>query len=392
MTFRWIAFSLGARAIASLGGLALALIAAPEDFGVYSRVVLAVLFAGSLVFIRMERAVIGADDLRLAAASTAAGLRVSVITLPVCLGLIWFAVPELARNPGWSTAVALALSLVAKALLLLAFAWLQRNALGLWLAGSVIVQAVTQLSSQTALLATSLPPVDAMLAGDAVGAFAGLAFAIRALQSGSFHCDGKVWRASLQANWRLPLLNLPATLASQAVTMLPLFAVAAHARPVETGVVALAQRIFEPGFHLGATLVTQWAVERRMFRPDVLTRRQRATHVGAYFAFTLAIALCLLVIGTVAQAFPLPPKVSASLAYMLPVIALSAAIGAGGPVMDLAQLAGHEFLILAVNVGALVTGLLILWSGGEAAVILWMFAGLLATRAVLVSALWITWR
>jgi hypothetical protein len=393
MAFRWIAVSLGARVTASLCGLALALIVAPEDFGVYGRVVLGVLASGTLIFLRLERVVIGSPDPAVARAASDASIRIMVLTLPICLGLVWLAVPDLGRAKGaWLTAAALVASLAAKSLLLLAFAWLQRKALGVRLAIAMTAQAIVQLTVQAALLASPLPPVTAMLAGDSIGALAGLAVALRALRGVDMLSGIGGWRAALRENWRLPTLNMPATFASLAVTMLPLFAVGAYAPAVETGAIAFAQRIFEPAFHLCAALATQFAIERKLFRPGLLAPRQRLAHAGGYLALGFVVASLLVLITLAAQALPIPPKLAAALSYMQPVIALSLAVYAGGPVMDLAQLAGREVLVLVVNAGVLAFGLAILLTGGGAIAILWAFAALLWLRAAIMLALWITAR
>lgn len=370
--------------------MGLALAAAPEAFGIYGRVVLAVLVAQVFVFLRLERAVVAAPDRAEAVAATKAALVVASAALPLSWAAICFAVADLGRTPDPALVIsALGASLAAKCLLLLAFAWLQREAMALVLAAAMTSQAAVQLASQLVLLALPLPPVAAMLAGDAVGALVGLAVAAAGLRAlGPTDRSSDAPMATLRKHWRLPALNTPSALVSQAATVMPLFAVAAHATPAETGAVAFAQRILEPAFHLFAVLVTQHAVERRLFAPGALTRPQRLRYALGLAGLGLATTLSLAVAAELALRFGLPPKAAAALAYLWPVLAASFAIFAGGPAMDLAQYGGREGLVLGVNLATLLGGTAIILAGGGAAAILWAFAALFALRAVVVLAFW----
>jgi hypothetical protein len=390
-SFRWIIASLSARMIASVAGLVLALVASPEAFGIYGRVVLAILVCGVVVFLRFDRAVISEATEEKAMAASSVALRGALVTVSLCLAAIWLLIPELRMQdqPGL-VLFSLAASLLCKSALLLAFAWLQRLGLGLVLAAAMTVQALVQISVQMLLLILSPYPVVAMLAGDALGAAAGLVIAARRLPDlrRALAGHGAIWRLSARDNWRLPLLNMPSTLASQAVTVLPLFAVAAHATPVETGAVAFAQRIVEPAFHLFAALATQRAIEGRFFEPHRISRADRPRFVVRYVCLGLVVAACLWGVLLIAQRFGLPGKMMAAIVMSGPVLVVALGVFASGPVLDLAQLAGHERIVLFLNFLVLTGGLTVIAIGGTATGILWMFAGLFAMRAVVIVTLW----
>jgi hypothetical protein len=357
----------------------LALVAAPADFGVYGRALLAVFVAGIIVFLRLERAVIATPERTEAVAATAAAMRIALISLPLVSAAIWFLILEL-RNGGAPTAMALAGSCTAKSVLLLVFAWLQREGLAKAMALAQSMQALTQLLVQLALLATPLDPVVAMLAGDSAGASVGTALGVWRLQAhGVSFAGAEKWRAVIAANWRLPVLNMPATLASQAATVMPLFAVGAHASPAETGALAIAQRFVDPAFQLCAALATQYAIERRYFARGVLPRTAKVGYTVAYLAAGLGLA----------SAMAATALILAQIGLLLwPALAVAFAIYAGGPAMDLSQLANHEGAVLGVNTVTLMVGLFVVSNAGSTAAILWEFAALFTTRTAVILAIW----
>jgi hypothetical protein len=390
-SFRWIIASLGARMVGSVAGLVLALVASPEAFGIYGRVVLAILVCGVVVFLRFDRAVISEATEEKAIAATAVALRGALVTAPLCLTAIWLLIPDLRMQvQPWFVLLSLVASLFCKSALLLAFAWLQRLGLGLVLAAAMTVQAVVQITVQLLLLALSPYPVVAMLAGDALGAAAGLGIAVGRLPvlRQALKGQGLHWRLSARANWRLPVLNMPSTLASQAVTVLPLFAVAAHATQVETGAVAFAQRVVEPAFHLFAALATQRAIEGRFFERGNIPRADRHGLVLRYICLGLTVAACLWGALVIAQKLGLPEKMVAAVAVSGPVLIVALGVFASGPVLDLAQLAGHERIVLLLNLFVLIGGFTLIAIGGTATAILWMFAVLFAMRAAIILAFW----
>jgi hypothetical protein len=366
----------------------LALVAAPADFGVYGRALLAVFVAGIIVFLRLERAVIATPERTEAVAATAAAMRIALISLPLVSAAIWFLILEL-RNGGAPTAMALAGSCTAKSVLLLVFAWLQREGLAKAMALAQSMQALTQLLVQLALLATPLDPVVAMLAGDSAGASVGTALGVWRLQAhGVSFAGAEKWRAVIAANWRLPVLNMPATLASQAATVMPLFAVGAHASPAETGALAIAQRFVDPAFQLCAALATQYAIERRYFARGVLPRTAKVGYTVAYLAAGLGLASAMAATALILAQIGLPWKLHAAITLLWPALAVAFAIYAGGPAMDLSQLANHEGAVLGVNTVTLMVGLFVVSNAGSTAAILWEFAALFTTRTAVILAIW----
>lgn len=384
---RLIALAVGVRTLSVAVTLIVALSVAPSFYGVYGQLQAIGLVFAVVALLRYERVVFVAPSLDEALGATRAGMAAIAILAPVGAVATYAALPQLHNGSRPVLLVVwLAAVLAGRGFTVLAHSWLLRARRQGDLSKMIALQAVVQSAVQLWLLGAQFDPLVALLAGDAVGSAAAI---LR-----GHGLDRRVLRRSLSArgtlsvmrNWSaLPIVNLPATLMSQALVSLPLLAWGRIASPDSTGHLALAMRIADVPMQLIAATATSLALTARLWGGDargIDTRVKAAAYVGvvaAGFVMLIVASLCV-------RWLDLGGRVDLTASYLPMAAALAAAVALGAPHADLVALAGKERLAFVIHAVALAAGLLAFAMSSDASVMLSVFSAIILSRSV---ALWL---
>lgn len=382
-----IALAFGARVASALLALVIAIVVAPAVFGFYGRLqAIGLVFAVFAAF-RLERAIVTAPSVAEAVRVTRNALLILPATSLVAVGAAFALNTDLsAQHPHHGFTVLLFVAFLARGVLLLINAWLLRSGDQRKLSGLILTQAIGQFTAQIALLATGLPPLAMLVAGEIIGV--AIAAAIVSAGHGALLklLMRPRWASGLLGRWRrLILFNLPAALASQTLVALPLITIGRLADHATTGHIALALRIADAPMQLLASAATSFIVASGAWRGRGLS----TSPVMFALIYLAGVLLSVALLAGGAQALNLvviEGRIAATGAYIPIACLLTGAIALGGPHAELVAFAGAERRAFAIHLTALGAGLLVFQLATEPVPSLLSFAVIAGLRSL---ALWL---
>jgi hypothetical protein len=402
MVLMRIAFwAFAARVFSVCAALTVALLVAPEVFGLYGRMQMLGLVFMVFAFLRLERAVVSAPRLKEAFRASKMGLMMMPFFAMISVGVSAVLIAELAPFQADSQLRQLPpagisqhrivlslffLSLIGRALILLVHSWQSRWGLQASISQLIFLQAMTQMAVQLLLIATGIQPIFALILGEIAGSGVATVFALRR-GNRIVIAILNAQNAShvLKSQWQLPLFNLPAGLMSQILVALPLIAFGRLSDAAMTGHLALAWRISEAPMQMLAATATSLAVTTGIWvRHDILKDDKKKAL--AYVTIVVVLALLLICLAQIIGALNFPGRLQKTAQYMPIAALITAAVALGGPHADLVTFAGAEKAALLIHGLAASAALLLCFITNEAHALL---LGLAVITLIRSAALWV---
>jgi hypothetical protein len=383
-----------ARIFSVLVAIIVALLVAPEIFGLYGRLQMLGLVFMVFAFLRLERAVVASPSMREACKASKTGLLIMPVAALAMVYLALIAIPE--SRTAQLIPPLFFLSLLGRGLILLTHSWLSRWGKQELISLLIVIQAATQVMVQLFLLSSDVPPLVALMVGEIAGSL--LACLIAGLKG---HRVVKRIIAIdqpfqiFQTQRILMLANLPAALMSQALVALPLIAYGRLADPVSTGHLALAWRIAEAPMQMLAATATSLAITTGLWSRHEFGSDDKKK-AAVYVSLIIGIALALVIAAMTSDALlhflspfitTLPSPRLLDTAQFVPfAVLITAGIALGGPHADLVTFAGAERLGLLIHAGALSMALALYFMTSEPTAFLLYFGSVILLRSL---CLWI---
>jgi hypothetical protein len=339
-----------ARAASAMLAIIIALVVAPAVFGLYGMLQAVALVATPLLFLRLERAVLLAPDRAEVLEIARVCLRLVVPMAMVATVIAALAVPGLwQRSDSIPLLAVFLLGLVLKGLIVMANVGMQRFSLAVEQPLLILFQTAAQFLLQIGLMLILDNALLALLLGEVGGAMIALALLARRRDWRINAATAPANPRAIFANWRqFPLLNMPSALISQALVAAPLLLFGHLADAVSTGHFAFALRLADAPIQLiGAAAVTVAMTEGWQSRPRGGPREHRM--MWLYLAVLVATCIAIATAAAILSHWSVNLRVDAVAALIPYALMVTAAVGLGAPIQDIAGFRRGEATLLVVH-------------------------------------------